>query len=48
MQCAAYLDFALDSGAVHSARYVDGVSPDVILRPPGPDDPRHHWTHIDS
>ena len=33
-------------GGVHPAGHVDGVAPDVVLRLPRPDDPRHHRPNV--
>lgn len=43
-----YLYLPRHSGAVHAAGHVHRVSPDIILRPAGPDDPGHHRTHINA
>lgn len=41
-QVGSYLDFPQFSSALHPAGNVDCVSPDVVLRLPGPDHSRNH------
>lgn len=48
IECVGYLYLSRYSRAVHPARHVDCVPPDVILRPSCPNHPCNHWTHIDT
>lgn len=34
--------------AVHTTGHIDCVSPDVILRLPRADDPRDHWSDVQT
>lgn len=36
------------TGGVHATRNVYGVAPDVVLRLPRPDHPRHHGSYVQS
>ena len=47
VQCSgADLRVVGQAGAVHSAGHVDGVAPDIVLRLPSPDHPRHHGADV--
>lgn len=48
LRCVGYLYLSRYSSAVHPARHIDRVPPDVILRSPCPNHPCDHWTHIDT
>lgn len=47
-RCVGYLYLSRYSSAVHPARHIDCVPPDVVLRSPCPNHPCNHWTHINT